>query len=369
MEFSEYERIYDEAAHGAPRCGRIRQALDMALEQADIENALRLYYVFIEEDTFYSDNFQSVILFPEYLDLFEKYPQYHEQFSYYLMWAFKWISSSAADFYQISLQQITDIYRQYGEYCDKLHYNKRSYYRKIWCLMNNHGIRNFMLCPDCEEAHRLMMHCPKDELSEVKAGEADDLTSYYLEVEKDIHKALKAAEPILSGAYTCNVVPHYTYVNLAVYYFEHHQPEQADSYAKKGLRIINRDFGSDSSMVLYKGNIIMILSYTDLPTALKFFRRQLPVCYTNECGFDMFFFYRGAYHLLRNLEKSGQKTVKLHFPWKDDPVFRPGNVYPVSRLKDYFYEKAKYLADRFDERNHNHHLHYLLQKNVSDSEG
>ncbi len=358
----EYTGMFENLADGEAKCRGIKAAIDKALEKQDVEQVLQLYYLYIKEDTFNGDGFRSVVLFPEYLSYFDKHPEFHEQYSYDLMWSFKWILSGAEDFYQIPLSQITEMYRQYGEYCDKLNYNKRSYYRKLWCFMSNYALKNFPLCSSCEEAHDLMMHCPKDELSEVPAGEADDLTAYYLDVEKNIDKALKAAEPILSGKYTCNVVPHYTYDNLAVYYFYHNDFETAERYAKMSMRLINRDFGSVNSLVLHKGNIIMILSYTDLPAALKFFRRQLGVCYTNECGFDNFFFYRGAYHLMHCLEKNSEETVRLQFPWTTEPIYNSSNIYSTSELKQYFYNKTKYIADRFDERDGNHHFNYLLSK-------
>ena len=50
---------------------------------------LYLYYVFIEEDTFYSDGFESFLIFPEYLRYFEAHPEFTEEFKYNVMWCFK----------------------------------------------------------------------------------------------------------------------------------------------------------------------------------------------------------------------------------------------------------------------------------------
>lgn len=366
MNYEEYEDSFFEGLdHGEPKCRGIRNAIDKALELQDYENVLTLYGVFIEEDTFYCDGFQSVIIFPEYQSVFEQHPEFHEKNKYTLMWSFKWIAGSAEDFYQVTFEQLEDMYRQYGEYCDRFKYNKRSYYRKIWNFMDTYAIKNFSLCSSCEEAHKLMMHCQLDELSEPAAGEADDLTSYYLFVEKDVQKALKAAGPIFSGRLICNVVPHYTYANFADYYFNHKDIVTAADYAMKSLRIINRDFGTDKSMMKYKGMIISVLAFYDMPTALKFFRKQLNVCYTNECGLEMFYFYRGAYHLFLNLERTEQKQVRLIFPFKEDPLYKKSNVYSVTKLRDFFYNKTKYIADRFDERDNNHHFNYLLDKKYS----
>ncbi len=128
------------------------------------------------------------------------------------------------------------------------------------------------------------------------------------------------------------------------------------------VRLINRDFGTQDAMMRYKGRCIMIYSYYDTPSALKFFRRQLPVCYSNECPLDNFYFYLGGYHLFLQLEKNGQKTVRLDLPFRDDPVFREDKCYSAAVMKQFFYEKARYHADKFDERNHNSHFSYLLEK-------
>lgn len=363
MELYEYEEeFYEFLDPGESRCKGIRRAIDKALERQDIKNALTLYYIFIEEDTFECDGFQSFIIFPEYLAFFEKYPEYHDTFKDELMWAFKWILGSAEDFYQISLKQITDIYRQYGEYCDKFNYNKRSYYRHLWCLLDTFQIRRFPLISSVEEAHKRMMHCSIDNLSEPKSGEIDDLTSYTLFVERNIEKALKIAEPVLSGQEWCNVVPHYTYTNFADYYFDHGDLKNAVKYAERAVRIINRDFGSQSSMMRYKGRCISVLAFGDTKKALKLFRRQLTVCYPNTCGLDHFYFYRGAYHLFSQLEKSGQKTVRLKLPFKEEEIYKESCVYSVAKIKDFFYSKVKFYADKFDERDGNRHFNKMLSK-------
>lgn len=206
MSYEEYEGFFCDIDNGRERCREIKRAINEASEKQDVQAVLYLYYVFTEEDTFYSDGFESFLIFPEYLRYFEAHPEFTEEFKYNVMWCFKWIAGSAEEFWQISLSQLYDLYKQYGEYCDKLNYNKRSYYRKLWNLMDVFGLRTCPFCANVEQAHRLMMHCPVDDLSEIEAGEADDLTSYYLSVEKDIDMAYKAAEKIFSGViYTVTV--------------------------------------------------------------------------------------------------------------------------------------------------------------------
>ena len=363
MNFYDYkEKYFKFLENGRQRCKGIRLAIDAALETQDIDNALRLYYEFISEDNFESDSFQAIIIFPEYLALFEKYPEYQDHHIRNLMWAFKWVAGSSADFYQIPLQQISDIYSQYESYCTKYHYNKRSLYRNMWNDMLNQGIASFPLSQSITDCHKKMNQYPKDGLSEPESGEIDDLVKYLLFVKNDIEAALDTAEPIFSGRQSCNVVPHYTYTNFAKYYFENGDIESARFFAEKALRIINRDFGGTESMGRYKGMCISVFAFCNIRKSLKFFKGQIRHYYTNQCGLDNFYFYRGAYHLFMQLEKSGEDCVSLNFPFRDDDIYSESGKYAVSQLKEYFFEKTKYIADRFDERNHNSHFNYILTK-------
>ena len=115
-------------------------------------------------------------------------------------------------------------------------------------------------------------------------------------------------------------------------------------------------------MMRYKGRCISVLAFGDTKKALKLFRRQLTVCYPNTCGLDHFYFYRGAYHLFSQLEKSGQKTVRLKLPFKEEEIYKESCVYSVAKIKDFFYSKVKFYADKFDERDGNRHFNKMLSK-------
>ena len=129
---------------------------------------------------------------------------------------------------------------------------------------------------------------------------------------------------------------------------------------RMAVHLFNRDFPAPGSMLKYKGKCISIMSYYDAASALKLFRRYLYGDCTN--GLDNYYFYRGAYHLFLNLEKTGQKTVRLILPFRDDPVYNKSNVYQVSRMKRYFYDKARFIAEKFDERNRNCFYNNMLKK-------
>ena len=67
MILRDYEQeFFDGLDNGAARRNGIRKAIDAALEKQDAENAMELYYQFIEEDIFHCDNLQATLVFPEY---------------------------------------------------------------------------------------------------------------------------------------------------------------------------------------------------------------------------------------------------------------------------------------------------------------
>ena len=63
MSYEEYEGFFCDIDNGRERCREIKRAINEASEKQDVQAVLYLYYVFIEEDTFYSDGFESFLIF------------------------------------------------------------------------------------------------------------------------------------------------------------------------------------------------------------------------------------------------------------------------------------------------------------------
>ncbi len=362
MNIKDYETMYyADSEKGEARVRGIYNAILKALETQDIPNALELYYIFIKEDTFESDKYMSVIIFPEYLALFEKYPEYQSISSYHLMWAYKWINESVGRFYQVSWEQITNIFLNYERLCKKFHYNLKTYYRTLWNVMYNNGVGQIDGIGNVRECHEKMLQCSRDSLSEIPAGECDDEIKYLLFVENDIEKALKKAIPIFNGRLSCGQVPHYTYTNFADYYFETGDLKNAKLYADKAIRVILKDYGYSDSMIYYKGKCMLIFAYTDLQKALNILKRQYHDFSKNKSGEQCFYFYLGAYHTMKCLEKQNRKTVSMNLP-HDCEIYKETGRYSVCDIKKYFYDKAALIAEKFDERNRNCFYNNMLKK-------
>ncbi len=360
MNIEEYEKYYQNLEHGKARKQGIQQALNSALEKHDTENVSELYYKFIEEDFFYDDAYQAVIIFPEYLAFFEQHIELHETYKINLMWAFKLFLCCCGGFYQIPLQQILNIFKSFENMCEKFGYSKRVYYRCLWYFLNTNGL-SVSEFPSAKECYLKMIQCPQDELCDGEAGDISDDINYFIEVENNLDKAFKRAEPLLSGKLKFSEIPDGEYIVFAKFYFQSGDLKNATRYAEIGFRLMEKD--SRDGYCLYERLwCATIFSYSDATKGLKILKKCILSLMENKNGADSFHFYRSAYHIMLQIENKGQKTVNMKFPWHDEEIYNPKGVYSVSKLKNWFYAKAKFFADKFDERNGNNYYNSRLNE-------
>ena len=356
MILDNYEQEYfANLEKGAPRRNGIRRAIDAALEKQDAEGALTLYHEFIEEDTFNCDNLQATLIFPEYLAYFEAHEEWQETFRHDVMWCFKWILANFYEFYQIPMEQIERIFRQYADFCKKYNYSLRTYYESL-----NIFIRDFIVPGEtflgltAKEAFNRMLKAGRDELSDCKACELNFEFRHYLFVEDNLEKALEIIKPVFSGRLYCAEVPDVTYSALGKYYFEHNDLKNALKYATKSYRIIhgknNRHIGSlaETFSVNYR-----IISYSEPEKAVKIMKELLPLMGSNQNAADCFAFFLASHDTMMNLEKAGYQHIRLNLPFKDETIYSAQGIYEITALKDFMYKKAAFYAGKLDARNGN----------------
>ncbi|MGN0536699.1 MAG: hypothetical protein ACI4M3_01825, partial [Acutalibacteraceae bacterium] len=347
------EKYYGNLERGEAKRDGVYRAINAALEQQDWRNALELYYEFLHQDVFYCDNFQSTIMFPKYLALFEEHPELQKDFAYDMMWSYKWIIQNFYEFWQIPKEQIVSIYQQYYDFCTRFGYSKRTYYDKLWTLLYIHGLEDSFNVGSAKDCYAEMQRCPKDSMDDCAACELNNDVDYILSVEKDIDKALKKAYPILAGKKSCAEIPHITYAMFAVAYFEKGNFTEAKKYTDLCWHLVNREMGDEPTMISTKSDCLLVYAYTNPTVGMKIFKKTFRFCPSLRNGKYCFDFYRSAYHLFLQLEKQGQKTIHLAFPFKDNPLYNNKGIYNVSDIKDFLYEQAKFYADKFDARNGN----------------
>lgn len=362
MNFQEYTSCFEDLEHTPTKLKAIRYTIDKALEQNDWNNALKLYYEFVNEDAQYQDCYQAILLFPEYIAFFEKHPECWERHQFYMRNAYTRIIHHITAFYQVPLQQIIEIYHQYKDFCIRFNYGELDYYDELFWFFWDFGFVPQFGMASIEECYQTAKkHMNKNRINRNRACELDFDVLYLLYFKGDIKAALQKAAPILEGKLYDSHIPHTTYASFSEVYFEHGDWEQALVYSDKAYHLNERDF-SDLGSMYYTSERIMHLAYIDLPQALKLFRRKLPIYSTSKDGIDNFRFYNASYRLMAELEKSEQQEIHLKFPYVSEPIYNDKGVYDVAELKDFFYQRAKIIADRFDERDGNKHFHTQLTK-------
>ena len=355
MIFEDYEEKYfDGMDHGEARLKGIKAALDDALQQQDHDAILMLYYEYIAEDVLHGSSYKATIIFPEYVAYFEAHPEKHEDYNHDVMWSYKWILDSISEFYQISLEKVEDLYRQYKDFCKRFNYNLRTYYESLCFFAADNMEKDVKFCGlTAKEAHAEMMKYKRDSLSDCVACETSSEVLYLMNVEDDMEKAVKKAHPLIEGKLTCAEQPHCVFTNIAEGYLKRGDLENAAKFAEKAFHLINRDFPNETTLFTKQSKCMLIFSHTDPNKALKLLKRLLNLLKENPNPDELFEFYRAAYYFMYQLDRHEVEQIRLKLPFKDEEIYNENNTYNVTDLRDFFYDMAKEIAQKFDDRNHN----------------
>lgn len=355
MYIEEYEeKFYEGLERGSARAKGIKKALDYALEQQDVDGAFQLYHDFMNEDVMHGNSYQAIILFPEYVAYFEEHPDKQQEYNHDLMWTYKWIIGNIQDFPQIPLSQIENIYNQYMDFCKRFNYNLRTYYGSIAFFIQLHLGKNGKFCGlTAEEAHSKMLKCPRDNLSDCVACETSAEVSYLINNDEPEEKIIKKAKGLIEGRMTCAEQPHCALANIAEYYLEHGDLTNAVKFADKAYHLINRDYANEDNLTVKKSMCMTVYAHSDPNKAIKILKNIMRFVPENSNYNDLFEIYRSTYYFLNLLDLNGASHIRLRLPFRDEEILTEDNVYEIPVLKDFFYNKAKELAEKFDERNGN----------------
>lgn len=370
MYIEEYEeQFFEGLERGEPRAKGIKRALDYAQEQQDTDAAFQLYYKFMNEDVMHGNAYQAIILFPEYVAYFEDHPDYQEEYNHDLMWTYKWIIGNISDFYQIPLTQIESIYQQYKDFCKRFNYNLRTYYDGVWGFITPHLGKDGIFCGlTAKQAHDEMMKCKRDELSDCVACETAGELIYMIDMQEDIKDVINKAQPLIDGKLTCAEQPHCAFTNIAEYYLENGDLVHADQFANKAYHLINRDYVNEGNLTSKKSVCMTIFAHTDPNKAVKILKKLMEFIPENSNYNDLFEIYRGSYYFMSQLERKGASQIRLRLPYKDEEILTDDNIYDIPVLKEFFYNKAKEIAEKFDKRNGTDQFMKRLNKTYDVSE-
>ncbi len=353
---SEYQKIM-ELGEGAPRMTALKTAISSADQENDCWSGLALRYLYIKESIFGDDAFQAIVMFPEYLALFDAHPELEEEFSSDIMWAFKWVLENSRDFYQVSLEQAEKYFGEFKKRCDRYGAGQGAYYMKKSKFYE-------LIDPEIsKECFAEYCKTRRDKYSDCYACELN------FKVETELRtggteQALKTAEPIFSGKRTCAEVPHVTYGAFMDYYARKGEYGKAMYNAEKMYRLT----GDNPAFLVQTGEFLELLSVMDNSRGAIVLRQHLKQAVVSKNPYMRMKFWIGAYRVTASIAKEDEGRIRLILPRSGLPAElrdiiprQPENhIYDAAVLADMFKKAAEALADKFDERNKNDSCRRLI---------
>lgn len=344
---TEYKKIMllDE---GAPRMDALKTAISAADSENDCWSGLALRYLYIKESIFGDDAFQAIIMFPEYLALFDAHPEFEEEFSADIMWAFKWVLENSRDFYQVSLEQAEKYFDEFKKRCERYGAGNGAYYMKKAKFYE-------LIDPEISKAaFAEFSKTRRDKFSDCYACELNSKAENELN-NGSLEAALKTAEPIFSGKRTCGEVPHVTYGAFMDYYARLGEYDKAMNYAEKMYRLT----ADNPAFLVQTGEFMELLSVTDNSRGAIVLRQHIKQAVNSKNPYMRMRFWIGAYRVAASIAEEDEGRMRIILPRNGLPAElrdilpkQPkNNVYDAAVLADMFKKAAEALADKFDERN------------------
>lgn len=328
----------NEISHGKVRLDAIHSAISQADKEGDYETGFLLRDELIRESAFYNDYMDAYIIFPEYYAMCEKYPDLNEEYSWNVIWKFKWIIENAVCFYQISMEETEKYLDTFKQLSETLGYSLRTYYYLQF------RIHMYGDLEKSNEYYEKFQAEPRDELSDCKACELSSEIQLQLRNGRE-DTAFELFKPLADGRYSCMEQPSFTHAKFGEFYFNRGDYKKAEIYYKKFYKAILRD-GLYSDEI---GKVMECYAYTNPDKALKIFLKFFPRVLESREPAEIADFSIGACHLWKQIMlKKNKSTILMNLP-RQFELYREDGSYDLNELYEHFLtrgEKIGYLLDQ-----------------------
>ena len=339
-----YIQEFENAGNGNAKIYLIKKAIEAACEAKSPEWQFIFMHECIKESVFKNDAVDAMIIFPQMVEVFDKNTDIQDEYQYDLMWSYKYILENFSDFYNVSYEQIEKLFDDFDRRCKLYGYSQRaSKYLREKMSVNTGNV----LPP---EKYDLFLDEPLDDLKDCKACECSFRVISALAT-GNLEKAKYISRPIIDGTLHCQEVPQLTYNGFIEYYLEKGDYDEAINYARRLYPMVKGNI----DMLNVIGTLLCLYSQTSLYNAVYIFRRELSYFIKCKNHKAKFMFANGAYRIFKKYTESPDeqyKQIKIKLP-QDFELYSSNDKYSASELKDYFYNIASYLAEKFDKRNQN----------------
>jgi hypothetical protein len=326
----------DRLSSPADRMTLLKQAINLADAHNDVEWGfdLRLDLIRDEKDTSRCD--ESLPAFTWILDAYDKNPELFDEEDF--LWEYKWMLGSVRRNSSISLEQIDAISEDFKTRLLRNGYSLRPYYTTqahLAFFLNN--------LDDARKYIDLRNQEVRDEMSNCRACELDDDVELELRL-GNFERALTVGNSMLTKKVVCAHMPFSCYCTCVKHFQQAGDMERAYEYFLKA----EADLAElpDTSPIAEIGIMLRFLTDYDREKAWSFFEQYVHWNVDSEEYLDFLF----SASVLPLLQGEGSKVLNVNpsIEW-----YREDNTYDLQEIYNYYYNKAKDLAKRFDKRNGN----------------
>jgi hypothetical protein len=353
----EIKEAYDEIEHGKARMSAIRTAWEKADEQGDVPYQIFFRLEMCHESCFYGDGMDMLVIFPEILALMDQHPDApvteFQQLIYadsmdHVLWVYKWLLDHCVDFYQIPLEDCLNFFEDAKKRFLAYGYNLRPWY------LAKYNLYVKIDADKAAEAYYEFEKLPRDFNSDCEACERNTEISFYLK-RGDVERAAALSEAIEDFTLTCKD-KWSAWLRMKKSFMHYYMKEKKFDKALEYCRMMERNMNAESEYKRWD-DFLACYAYLDLGKALKIYKEHWKEWLKWRNPADEFRFCINVCRFFRELREHGEdgtgteKTlVKLPYD-SDFPLYQESGQYETAVLYDYYYRRAKELAEKFDTRN------------------
>lgn len=341
------KNVYDQLKHGEERYKYLKKLIAEEDAAHNYSEAFELRYKYISESVMHDDLFKGIIMFPEFMAYYDAHSDVCDRHS--LMWAFKWILEDVVDFYQVSSEKIEEYFEEFRKRCEEYGISLRTYYMK---KMNFYSYMDIEKTKQCQKHFRRL---ERDELSDCAACELNNDICMELRYGSE-KKAMEMLADMLRRGVSCAEVPEVTFGECVKHFTQTGNIAEAEYYAEMMMPMIK---GEESTFLKEISNVLLLKALISPNEAYDIFKHSINVFLESKNPDMRFHFAHAAARFFDAAISDDHKKVVIKLP-HSFPMYNAENEYELQKMRDYFADIAKDIADKFDERNGSDYYNDLL---------
>ncbi|MFT7639017.1 MAG: hypothetical protein ACI9G1_000744 [Pirellulaceae bacterium] len=273
------------------------------------------------------------------------------QYSYNLMWQFKWVMDRLCDFPSVPKEKIRQLEDDMERHYRIEDHGMRAVHQIRWVNALGMGDLNRF-----REYWDKWCEVPRDAMADCLACEQNKRVEAAI-AQLDYEQAFQYAKPIFAGRMSCAEIPQKTYATVMPALLKLGRLDEATEYFNAGYRQIR---GNPVYLVDLAGHLLFLTYTKSFVKGLNMVERHLPWAIDSPNKFWQFEFYSTASLLVQAMAQSVTSPKKLKLP-RELSCFREEGVYQLADVAKCLSEQASEIEAIFNRRNENDHFTKLRE--------